>query len=235
MITVLIPTYNEGKNIRNLIKKIKVVLGDIKERYEVIVADAGSSDATQKIATELGAKVIVQRKPGYGVALKEGFQQSKGDYIITLDADFSHDPLFIKEMWLKKDSADLIIASRYVVGGKSDASIDRKILSIILNKIFSFTLSLPVKDLSSGFRMYKKEIIRGLNCKADGYNFLIELLIRIWSRGYKIEEVPMHYLARKKGRSHVKLFAFGVSYCITLFKMWRLKNSIFSKENIKKD
>lgn len=227
MITVLIPTFNEGANIGKLIPKIRSVLEGIGRDYELIVVDGGSTDNTQEVATSLGAKVLLQAKPGYGVALKEGFQAARGDYIITMDADFSHDPDFIKEMWLKRETADLIIASRYCPGGKSDASWDRRILSRVLNQFISFALSLPIKDFSSGFRMYKKSIVQSLNCTTDDYSFLEEILIRICGNGYKIEEIPFHYLTRKIGKSHIKLFKFGVSLISTLFKMWSLRNSIF--------
>jgi dolichol-phosphate mannosyltransferase len=223
MISVLLPTYNERENIKNAIANLKSVLKDIGQEYEIIVIDAGSADTTQKISEESGARVVVQKNPGYGAALKEGFLQVRGDYIITMDTDLSHDPLFIKDMWLRKDRADLIIASRYLPGGKSDAACYRKALSLILNKVFSFALSLPFKDLSSGFRMYRKTIIQGINCAADGFDFLLEILIRIYDNGGKIEEIPFHYFARKEGKSHVKLLKFAKAYFFTLLKMWKYR------------
>lgn len=227
MLSILIPAYNEAENLKDLIPKLRLILDSLGEAYEILIVDGGSCDATEEVVNTLGVRFVRQESPGYGAALKEGFRQARGNYIITMDADFSHDPVFIRRMWETKDAADLIIASRYCLGGKSDAALGRTILSVILNRFFACALSIPVKDLSSGYRMYRKEVIEDIACDANDYSFLEELLIKIFGRGLRIAEVPFHYLPRRSGRSHVKLFRFGIAFCRTFLKMWRLRNSIF--------
>lgn len=227
-ISVIIPTFNEENNIGKLLASINKILKDENYSYEIIVVDVGSTDRTREIAEEEGAKVIVQKLPGYGGALKEGFEKASGEWFITMDADLSHNPVFIKEMLLNKDKAEVIIASRYVKGGSASIGIFRRILSIILNRVFTMILSLPYRDISSGFRMYHRKAIEKIIITARNFDVLEEILIRIHSSGGKIIEIPFHYKIRESGKSHAKLVEFGISYMKTLYKMWRLKKSFSS-------
>ncbi len=227
-ISVIIPTFNEEANIGRLLSGINKTLQDENYSYEIIVVDVGSTDRTGEIARKEGAKVLVQKLPGYGGALKEGFDNARGEWFITMDADLSHNPVFIKEMLLNKDNAEVVIASRYVKGGSATIGTFRKILSIILNRVFTVILSLPYKDISSGFRMYHRKAIENIIITARNFDVLEEILIRIHSSGGKIIEIPFHYEIRESGKSHAKLIEFGISYMKTLYKMWRLKKSFNS-------
>jgi len=225
-ISVLIPTLNEEKNLIKLIPKLKKTLKTLDIEYELLIIDGGSKDRTVKVAIELGAIVISEHRPGYGRALKAGFDVAKGNFLITMDADLAHEPDFIKDMWKKKDEAELIIASRYLPGSKSEMGIFRTVLSILLNRFFSFGLFMPVKDISSGFRMYSKDAIKSIDIDSIDFDVLEELLLKIYAKGWKITELPFEYKARRYGKSHIKLFKFGLSYLKTFFKMWQLRNSI---------
>jgi len=229
-LSIIIPTYNEEKNIEELISGIKRVLATEQISFEILVVDVGSTDNTQKIARESGAEVLLQKLPGYGGALKEGFTRAKGNWIVTMDADFSHDPLFIKELLKNRKKGELIVASRYIQGGSSGGQFFRRILSIILNRVFVFILSLPYKDISSGFRMYNKKAIQAIDIKGENFDVLEEILLKIHAEGYRVVEIPFDYKTRKSGKSHAKLFKFAVSYIKTLYKMWKLRNSLFSAD-----
>jgi glycosyltransferase involved in cell wall biosynthesis len=204
---------------------VKKVLDKNKISFEVMVVDAGSSDDTVERAKEAGAKVFVQSQRGYGKALKEGFDRTKGKYVITMDADLSHDPLFIDEMIQIYKDADVIIASRYIPGGSAEMSAFRRLLSIILNRMFCFILSLPYRDISSGYRCYNRKVLEHVNITSRDFDALEEILIKAYQQGFRIVEVPFHYKPRVHGQSHVKLFHFGVSFSKTLWKMWRLRRS----------
>jgi SAM-dependent methyltransferase len=95
-----------------------------------------------------------------------------------------------------------------------------------LNRTFSRVLSLPLRDLSSGFRIYRRDVLTGLKLQARDFDVLEEILIRIHAEGWRIQEVPFHYMARSSGRSHVRLFKFGWAFLKTLVRMWRLRNSV---------
>lgn len=224
-VSVLIPAYDEGENISTLISEVKKVLDKNKISFEIIVVDAGSNDDTVKRAKEAGARVFVQSQPGYGRALKEGFDKIKGKYVITMDADLSHDPLFIDEMIRIYEDADVIIASRYIPGGSAEMNAFRRLLSIILNRIFCFILSLPYRDISSGYRCYNRKALGRVSITSRDFDALEEILIKAHQQGFRIVEVPFHYKPRAHGKSHVRLFHFGVSFSRTLWKMWRLRRS----------
>lgn len=224
-VSVLIPAYDEGENISTLISEVKKVLDKNKISFEIIVVDAGSNDDTVERAKEAGARVFVQSQPGYGRALKEGFDKIKGKYVITMDADLSHDPLFIDEMIRIYEDADVIIASRYIPGGSAEMNAFRRLLSIILNRIFCFILSLPYRDISSGYRCYNRKALERVSITSRDFDALEEILIKAHQQGFRIVEVPFHYRPRAHGKSHVRLFHFGVSFSRTLWKMWRLRRS----------
>ncbi len=136
-LTVLLPVLNERDNITQLLPRTEAVLATIGCSYELLVVDGGSIDGTADAATAAGARVIRQTLPGYGGALREGFAASRGRYILTLDADLSHDPDFIAKLWRGRTRADVIIASRYVRGGVAYMPRHRLLLSRVLNRFFA--------------------------------------------------------------------------------------------------
>jgi glycosyltransferase involved in cell wall biosynthesis len=217
---------NEATNINSLIPSIRDILERLGVAFEIIVVDGGSGDETRAVAYQLGSKVLLQQEKGYGNALKEGFREANGKHILTLDADLSHDPNFIFRMWQERESAELIIASRYVDGGSAEMPFKRYVLSLILNHFFRFGLSLSIKDLSSGYRLYQKEALDSISIEGINFEVLQEILFKILSQGWRVKEVPFHYRPRKKGQSNAKLLKFGWAYLKTFFKFWKYRNSI---------
>lgn len=230
-LSVIIPAYNEGENLLLLIPKIKNILSDINENHEILVIDNHSKDDTEKNVKKYksqNVRLIQQQSRGFGGAIKTGFKYAAGDYILTMDADFSHNPDFIKTLWKNREKADVIIASRYVKGGSMEISFFRKFLSKMLNNTFSFLLSTPVKDLSSNFRLYKREAINNLGITGENFDILPEIIVRAYSKGHRILECPFHYSPRTKGESKLRLLKFGITYLKTFMKLWKLRNSIES-------
>jgi cellulose synthase/poly-beta-1,6-N-acetylglucosamine synthase-like glycosyltransferase len=128
-LSIVILTLNEQRNISMLLRDLKQVLNKLKISHELIVVDGGSIDNTAALARAEGASVMVQREPGYGQALKEGFGASQGCYVLTMDADLSHPAEFIEVLWGARNDCDLAVASRYVPGAQFHSSFLRKILS----------------------------------------------------------------------------------------------------------
>jgi dolichol-phosphate mannosyltransferase len=224
-LTVIIPVKNEGGNIGSLLENLRKVLGELRVSYEIIVIDGNSDDDTVSQARRYADRLIVQKEPGYGNALTEGFAQAGGEYILTMDGDLSHPAEFIRSMYHNRKGADLVIASRYIPGGKAEMPAWRKMLSRILNVSFSKLLSLPIKDISSGFRLYRSLILHELELKNGDFSILEEIAIKMWNRGDRIIEIPFAYRPRRHGCSKAKLLAFGKSYLVTAYVMWRLKLS----------
>ncbi len=225
-IAVVIPAWNERANLELLLPALRGQLESLQLRWEIVVVDAGSHDGTREAAERWDARVVLQGKPGYGGALMEGLASTTAPYVVTMDADLSHRPVFIEEFWKRRHEADVLIASRYVPGGRAEMGLFRRALSTILNRTYSRVLSLPLRDLSSGFRMYRRDLLGRLQAQAMDFDVLEEILIRVHADGRRILEVPFHYMARGAGRSHAKLIRFGWALLKTLVRMWRLRNSV---------
>src|SRR5574337_375636 len=132
-LAVLIPAWNERENLELLLPALRETLYGLGVRWEIIVADGGPRDGTAEAARQRGARVIQQQKPGYGAALMEAIAASQASYIVTMDADLSHRPTFIEDLWRHREEAEVLIASRYVPGGESQTHWFRRLCSRILN------------------------------------------------------------------------------------------------------
>lgn len=220
-LSLVIPALNEEANIRELVPRLHQILEREGVEHEILVVDSNSSDRTQEAARELGAIALNDPRRGYGHALRLGFAKATGNYILTMDADLSHPPEFIVDMWKARHSASIIIASRYVAGGRADMPWHRYMLSRILNSFFAIGLGLPIRDMSSGFRLYKSSVIRALDIQLNQFEVLEEILFKAYGAGCAICEVPFYYQPRKAGSSHARIFQFGIRY-LKLFVDLRL-------------
>ncbi len=227
-LAIIIPALNERENLELLIPALHDVLQDLKA--DIVVIDGGSEDGTAELAARLGTRVLSQKESGYGGALLAGFAATIAPYVVTMDADLSHPPVFLREFWTHRDDAEVVIASRYVPGGRAEMGRFRWLLSSLLNKTYARVLSLPVRDLSSGFRMYRREVLAKLNLVARDFDILEELLVRVYNEGWRVIEVPFHYAPRRSGRSHVRFFKVGWAFLKTLLRMWRLRNSAYAAD-----
>ncbi len=223
-LTILIPALNEAGNIGPLVERCASTIGRLGVRAEIVVVDGGSSDGTVEDATRAGARVLQQEGRGYGGALRTGFRAARGRHVQTLDSDLSHEPEVIESLWVARERADIVIASRYVPGGGADMPAFRAVLSRILNITFTRAFRLPVHDISSGFRLYQKAALDRITFRASDFDVLEEILILIYNAGGTIAEVPFQYRPRQAGKSHAKLFKFGVAYARTFHAMWKLRN-----------
>src|SRR5208282_4213892 len=165
--------------------------------FEILVIDGGSSDGTPATATELGARVMPERRRGYGGALETGFAEARGDYVLTLDADLSHEPDFAAKLWRARAQADIVIASRYTRGGTAYGEWTRRLLSGLLNLFMRRALSMPVRDMSSGFRLYRREVLADLKFEGRNFEVLEEILVKAYAQGFSVYEVPFTYFPRE--------------------------------------
>jgi dolichol-phosphate mannosyltransferase len=225
-LTVAIPALNEGPNLALLLPNLKQVLDSLDVQYEILVITRATDEQTLDVTTRAGARVVEQRERGYGGALLIGFEIASSPYLITMDADLSHSPTFIREMWSQRTAADVIVASRYIPGGSAEMPRTRYVLSRTLNAFFRAGLDLPVRDLSSGFRLYRLDVVRTILPQARDFDVLPELLVRTYAEGWLIKEIPFSYTPREYGTSHARVIKFGIAYLKTFGALWRLRNSI---------
>ena len=163
--------------------------------------------------------------PSFGRAMRAGFQQARGTYIITIDADYAGGLEILQDLWTRRDEAEVIVASRYVEGSEAAMPPARAALSRLLNVAFRRGLSVAVRDVSSAIRLYRADVVRALSLTADGYDVLPEVLVRAHAAGWRVEEIPMRYAPNpaSTSKAHAQL---ATAYLSTFLRMWRLRNSI---------
>src|SRR6266852_6049339 len=208
-LTLLIVGANQPGSLDGLLPALRQALRSLEITHELVVIDQGSAG-------------------GYGGALRTGFGQAQGEYILTLDADGSHDPSFLAAIWAARNGVEVVIASRYVDGGAAEMPRARRALSRTLSLVLRRGLSLPYSDLSSGYRLYRRAALASLPLRATGFDILQEILIRMVAAGYAIREVPLHY--RALGTRRAWLARFALSHFKTFGAMWKLRNSIASAD-----
>jgi dolichol-phosphate mannosyltransferase len=229
-LSVILPAHREGRNLAVLLPQLWHVLGDIGVKAEVLLVVPEEDPLTRSIAEDNSASVIVQDGPGYGGALRSGFAKLSGRFVLTLDADLSHRPEFITSLWEARHTAEVLIASRYVRGGTARMPAARRVLSEVLNRMFARGLGFPLRDMSSGFRLYHVGVLRQLQLSARDFDVLQEILVKAYAEGWRVREVPFRYEPRASGSSHARVIPFGRAYLRTFFRLWLFRNSILSAD-----
>lgn len=207
---VVVPTYNERSTIEELLRRTRRADGSA----HILVVDDGSPDGTADIAEAVGADlggVTVmrrQRKSGLGDAYRAGFRwglEQGFEAMVEMDADLSHDPSVIPVLIGLLRDHDLAVGSRYVPGGSVPRwGVHRRLISWAGNRYSALLLGLTVRDLTSGFRAYRSEILEKIDLEsvwADGYGFQIEMAYLVHSAGGRTVETPIRFVDRTKGES----------------------------------
>lgn len=215
-ITVILPTYNEAENLPKLVSALLSLPLDLK----VLIVDDHSPDGTGEIADELSARhngkiAVLHRtgKLGLRSAYMEGFRKAfdgGAQAVVQMDADFSHDPAVLVEMARCLASCDVVIGSRYTKGGSLDERWPawRKALSAFGNFYARTILRFPLQDVTTGYRMWRREALKIMpldRIRSNGYIFLVEMAYVAYRMGYKITEVPIHFADRRWGKSKMSL------------------------------
>lgn len=207
---IILPTYNEAANLPRLVEAILGLGADLN----ILVVDDDSPDQTGAIADALAARdsrvhVIHRKERGLGAAYLAGFREALGrgaEALLTMDCDFSHDPAMIPDLVKALDEADVVIGSRYVPGGRVEGwPVHRRALSRLANAFVHTLFHLPANDCTSGFRLYRKRIVLGVEwerVRSVGYSFLVESLY--WAsrqENTRVKELPICFRDRERGTS----------------------------------
>ena len=219
-VSVILPTYEERGNIRNLSTELIKAIKKAGYSAEIIIVDDNSRDGTGEEAKRISrkrreVKAIIRNERGLATAILRGIREASGSVIVAMDADFSHPPRFVPHLLKGLDSADAVFASRYVKGGSMDADRAQYHLSKFLNYVIKWVLGIPVIDSTGGFFAIKKQALDGLNAKAifHGYgDYCFRLIHALKSRKSGISEIPFRYMPRRYGTSKTRLLKAGVSY-----------------------
>jgi len=208
---VVIPTYNEAGNVPSLIPQVLAQ----DPRLEVLVVDDNSPDGTGRIADALAAQEprvhVLHRegKLGLGTAYITGFKWAleRGyDYVFEMDADFSHDPVHLKEFLKAVVEADLVLGSRYLNGKVTVVNwpMGRLLLSYCANIYARWITGLRIWDLTGGFKCFRRRVLEAIDLsrvRSNGYAFQIEMSVRAWRKGFTLKEIPIVFVDRTEGQS----------------------------------
>lgn len=211
--SIILPTYNEKKNLPILVYLLEKEFTKNGLNWEIVIVDDASPDGTQEVAKQLielyGSNIKLQPragKLGLGTAYIHGLNYVTGDFVIIMDADFSHHPEAIPQLIAKQKSAnyDIVTGTRYAgSGGVYGWDLKRKLVSRGANFLATTVLRPNISDLTGSFRLYKKDVLTKIinATTSKGYVFQMEMMVRARSFGFTIAEVPINFVDRVYGES----------------------------------
>jgi len=213
-ISIILPAYNEGENLEELLPQIYKILG---EDIEIVVIDDASTDNTSEIACCYKAKVI--RNPynmGNGASIKRGIREAKNEILVLMDADGQHLPSEIPKLLKEIDSFDMVIGERDV----SSQDWWRYLANKVFNFLASYVSGIKIKDLTSGFRVVKKSKAKKfLYLLPNGFSYPSTLTLSFIKAGYPVKFIPVKVEKRKKGKSKINLISDGLRFLTIILRI----------------
>ena len=210
-ILIFAATYNEAENIKNFIEKIL----ELNINLDLLIIDDNSPDKTWEIVNNYKKNnkniVLIKRKDkeGLDTAHKLAFNYAKEhnyNYLVTLDADLSHDPTKIPNFLNELKDQPFVIGSRYIKDGKNEMKLKRYILSVVGNKIIKFVLGINCDEFTSAYRGFNLNMLKNFDIdgvSSRGYSFFMETVYLLDSAGYNIKQIPIKFDDRLKGVSKI--------------------------------
>ena len=212
-ITILLPAYNEEQSIGETIKTIRTMYPDV----EVLVVDDGSTDNTMQVAMEAGANVWPQPyNIGNGAAIKKGLRTALGEWVIMMDADGQHDPADIALLLEHKEKFDMVVCARK---RGSNGAWHRNVANWIYNRIASYVTCFKIEDLTSGFRLVRRdEAKKFIYLMPNGFSYPTTLTMSYLHSGHSIKYIPIQ-ARKRKGRSKIKLVQDGTRFFLIIARI----------------
>ena len=224
LVSVVIPAFNEEKNLGFILERTYKILRKMGFPHEVIVINDGSTDGTAKVAIENGTILIDNHKNlGKGDALRKGFMRANGCFVVTLDADGEHQPKEVPSLLYPAlnggDDVAVVMGSRFN-GRRGDGAMTR--LHVVGNKIINALILLLtgrfVSDSQCGFRVYRRDALEKLVLNSSGYEIETEIVVKMLKRGFVVKEVPITHSRRFEGFSKLDTFWDGLKILLTIVK-----------------
>ena len=211
-LVAMLPTYNERENIADLIDAILAL--PVEADVHVVVADDDSPDGTgryieERAATDPRVHALVRKKRrGRGSGGIDGFKAALAlgaDYVVEMDADFSHAPKYIPDLLAAAEKFDLVLGSRFVPGGRdADRGLHRRFITLCVRTFIRRLYDTPVRDVSSGFRLFRREVLEAVDLDdliSVGQSVVLEILRKTALLGFRIGEVPIVFVDRTRGKT----------------------------------
>ncbi len=235
---VMIPTYNEGENIEDLIKEILTL--DVEVDISVVVADDNSPDGTGEIVRKMAETdnrihaLIRKKRRGRGAGGIDGFKEAlklTPDFVVEMDGDLSHQPKHIPSLLEACKDYDLVIGSRFVKGGKDeDRNLVRRIITFFVRSFIRRKFRIPVRDVSSGFRCFKRKVLEEIDLDdliSVNPSIVLEILYKAHLLDFTIKEVPIEFVDRTRGKTKLNfLILLDTLVMALLFKKRYTKDSV---------
>jgi len=211
-VVAMIPTYNEAENIRDLITAILALPDEFD--IQVLVADDNSPDGTAAIVKDMASSdprvhlLLRLKRRGRGAGGIDGFKAALelgADLVVEMDGDLSHQPKFIPALVAAARDLDLVLGSRFVKGGRdADRSLIRRFITILIRLFIRRRFRVPVRDVSSGFRCFRREVLTALDLDdliSVGPSVVLETLYKAHLLGFRIGEIPIEFVDRTRGKT----------------------------------
>jgi glycosyltransferase involved in cell wall biosynthesis len=216
MVTVVIPTLNESGNIAAVISTVEK---ELRYPYEIIIVDGGSNDGTLDIVKHRNCKIIIETRRGYGLALRLGMKQAKGNIIVMVDGDGTYELKHINILLdrLTNEDAELCLATRMYDPNKAMGMMNfvgNKVITFCFNMLFKQNLS----DSQSGYRAISKKAINKLEFKEDDMAYATEMIVKFSQKQFKMVEIPTIYKERKYGKPKLRRFKSGIEIFTTMLR-----------------
>jgi dolichol-phosphate mannosyltransferase len=228
---IILPTYNECDNIVELIRALRGYLEPEGFDYEIVVVDDNSPDRTadvvrQTFGNDPRVSLMVRTgERGLATAIRHGIENCNGDVVVVMDTDFNHDPKVVPQLIKLLEYYDIIIGSRFVMGGGMEDSF-RYFSSFVYNIFIRFMFRTQIQDNLSGFFAMYRSRLQEMNMWDSifyGYgDYFVRLLMVAWKRGFSMLEIPVYYRLRVRGHSKTQFISILTQYTIAILKL-RLK------------
>ena len=230
LISIIIPTLNEADGIRKVIDEIpREELTNAGYDVEVVVVDGGSTDGTDEVVKELGARLVYEPRKGYGRAYKTGFSIAKGDIIVTLDGDASYSSKVIPRLLKIMRAFDLDFITTCRVLSPGAMSLINKVGNLVLTLVIKILFRINLRDSQSGMWVFRREVLREIMPWDDGMAFSEEIKIKAFLCRKKVCELPIPYYKRA-GKAKLKRLLDGMRNLLYLFILYtRLRGGILCR------
>src|SRR6476620_10737714 len=224
MLSIVVPVWGTRHDLSRLLPALQRALEGVEPRSEILVC--ATDPSLRQVVETASATFVESKSSGYGDILRTGIDAAQGELVMTMDADFAYAADFVPIIWAHRDDAEVVIGSRYVRGAVAEMGFSRRTASRLLNWVYRFGLSVPFRDLSSGFRLYRRRVLLDIQpLEAHGLDVLPEIMVKAQCQGWRVIEVPVWYRGAEPW-NRMRMVQFGLAYLETLGRLLSLRNSV---------